>query len=292
MNETKIKTKMYLRTLIFVLSIVLYTGSCDAFDGDTIILSNGSNLLKGSIVNNKMSRLSSLLESKKWGYVSWPAYDKQKNLMYIEGQNTDFGLDRFIFSVSVKPFGEKVTKIVKGRHPAVSMDGNFLAYYKHPNQLRLKGLRNSKDNLLVSNYANYQPAVWADNHTLLYSDTSNKMMKINTSTRETENTKHDFVIPGSLSPTGDRVLCGSYDGTAIYMYTIETNEINVLMNSKIFSLGNSFVWSNNSKNFLYTKQTFSNLIRLNVARSLFLYSPKGRDTKLMNMFSLFGGNNL
>ena len=268
----------------------MYACLCNAFEGEKIILSNGSVLLKGSIVNNRMSELTTLLDSKKWAYVTWPSYNKRKNLIFVEGQNTDFGLDRFIFSLSVKPFGEKVTKIIKGSHPAVSMDGSFLSYYKHPNQLRLMHLKSSKDHLLASNCANYQPAVWINNHILLYSDTENKMKKIDTSTGLTENTGHDYVIPGTLSPKGDQVLCGNYDGTTIYMYTTETNRISVILKSNIFSIGTIFVWSNNSRSFLYTKQSFSNLIRLNEMRSLFLYSPKGKETKLMNMFSLFGGN--
>ncbi len=283
---------MSLRAFIFVLSIGMYASLCNAFEGNKIILSNGSALLNGSIVNNRMSGLTTLLDSKKWAYVTWPSYNKRKNLIFVEGQNTDFGLDRFIFSLSVNPFGEKVTKIIKGGNPAVSMDGSFLSYYKHPNQLRLLHLQSSKDYLLVSNCANYQPAVWINNHILLYSDTENKMMKINRSTRLTENTGHDYVIPGTLSPKGDQVLCGSYYGTTIYMYIIETNRIFVIRESNIFSIGTSFVWANNSRNFLYTKQSFSNLIRLNEMRSLFLYSPKGKDTKLINMFALFGGNSL
>ena len=114
-------------------------------------------------------------------------------------------------------------------------------------------------------------------------------MRLDTVSGNVESTGHDYVIPAALSPEGDQVLCGSYDGAKIFMYTIKTNKINVLKKTKLFSMGSNFVWSHDGKYFLYTRQTLSNLIKFNEIRSLFLYSLEGREIKLLYKFSLFGG---
>lgn len=281
--------KNYLRKFIIAFLIFLCASLCHAFHGDKILFSNGSELLEFSIENNEISRFTPLLDSSKWSYVSWPSCSKQKNLIFIEAQNADFGLDRFIFSMKMKPLGEQVTKIIQGLKPAISSDGNYLAYYKHPQKLMLRNLKTSVNRVLASNFVNHQPVVWLTDRILIFYNTEDKLMKMDITTGVATDTGHYKVIPGSLSPKGDKVLCGNYEGNKIFIYIIETNELEEIVESKVTSIGNSFVWLKNSKNFLYTRQTFSNLIKFNESRSLFLYNPKGKDPKLVNMFSLFGG---
>ncbi|BBO67243.1 hypothetical protein DSCA_11730 [Desulfosarcina alkanivorans] len=75
----------------------------------------------------------------------------------------------------------------------------------------------------------------------------------------------------------------------IYLYTIKTNNIKLLKKNNLFSMGSSFVWRNDGKSFLYTRQTFRNLIKLNEIPSLFLYSLDGKEKKLIDKYSFFGG---
>ena len=84
-------------------------------------------------------------------------------------------------------------------------------------------------------------------------------------------------------------MCGSYDGKSISIYDVSTNEVSKVKESSIFSMGSSFIWYQDSKQFLYTRQSFKNLVTLNESRSLFLYLSNGEEIKLIDKFALFGG---
>jgi WD40 repeat protein len=142
---------------------------------------------------------------------------------------------------------------------------------------------------LVDNISDYQPTVWISDRSLLYTDMNNHLMKYDVISNKTEDTSYDYGIPAALSPDGSQVLCGSYDGKKIYIYTIKTNEIKLLKKTNLCSMGSSFVWRNDGKSFLYTRQTLGNIIKLNEISSLFLYSLDGKEKKLIDKFSLFGG---
>lgn len=286
------KTKKSFLIAVIILFLIANITLCNAENSEEIIISDGSNLIKFSIERRQLIDPIKLLNSDKWSYATWPSFNRHSNLIYIQGQNKDFGLNQYIFSFSIKPFGENITKITKGFYPSISDNGKLLSYYMHPNQLRLIDLETSKNRLLISNIAKGQPAVWLDDHTLLYSDTENRMMKINIFTSKTENTGHDFIIPGMISPNKDQVLCGNYFGDRICMYTVKKNQIKVLKKSRLLSFGTNFVWIGNSQKFLYTRQTFLNIIRLRESRSLFLYSSADMEDKLIKLFALFGGSAL
>ncbi len=269
-------------TIFFVLS-------CSPVNCTELILSNGSSLYKHLISNKEISDSTLLFGGQKWNYVVWPSYDKTNNLIYFEARNSDYGNENYIFSVDVSSLPYAVNKVTKGYFPAISLNGEFLSYYRHPNQLWIKHIKNHKEHLLVKDFARYQPVVWISNKHILYSDTENKLVKFDVTSGNIDLTGHSFTIPGALSPTREYVLCGGYYGNNIYSYNIKTNEISNIKYSSIFSLGSSFIFVNNTENFIYTRQTFSNIIKLNETKGLFLRTKDGEEQEILDTFSLFGG---
>lgn len=264
------------------------------FSGDymvkeSFIISPGGQLIKYSLTNSILEKHSKLLPGQQWSNVYWPTYDRGKGLLYFEAENKDFGWSRSIFCLDITNENQQAIKIIEGRRPSVSPDGRLLAYYQHPNQLWVLELESQENKKVVSNISDYQPVVWISNQQLLYTDVNNHLMRLDVGSGGMDNTGHNAIIPGALSPDGDNVLCGSYDGSKIVMYFVKTNKVTVLKKSIFFSMGSSFVWSHDGKFFLYTRQILSNLIKLKEIRSLFLYSLGGEEIKLINKFSLFGG---
>lgn len=287
------KYKIILKDVIlgFILFVFLTQPifSSDHMKKESVIISPGGQLIKYSLINGTLKKRSDLLPDKQWSNAYWPTYDREKGLIYFEAENKEFGWSRSIFYIDINDEKQHPIKIIEGRRPSVSPDGRSLAYYQHPNQLWILELESQKNKKIVSDILDCQPVVWISNQQLLYADATNHLIRLNIVSENAENTGHNNILPGALSPDGYSVLCGSYDGSKISIYTVKTNELTVLKKSIFFSMGSSFVWSHDGKSFLYTRQTLSNLIKLDEIRSLFLYSLAGKEIKLIDKFSLFGG---
>jgi hypothetical protein len=273
-----------------IIASIIYSGkSCYAFENGGMILSNGSSLISYTIKSNKISETSNVINGIEWSYVTWPSYDERNKIIYFEAQNKDYGFNRIIFALNESLNSGKAKRIIEGQRPAISFDGSLLSFYRHPNQLWILNTKTIESRLLVSNFSKSQPAVWISDQHLLYSDIDYKLVKLDVFAGVTESTGHQFLIPGALSPDRKRVLCGSYDGKSISSYYISSNEVKKIKESNIYSMGSSFMWFQDSEQFLYTKQTFFSLIKLNESRSLFCFLSNGKDIKMIDKFALFGG---
>lgn len=290
--EPKNNIKILILLISIILSSVFDMPSCYAFGNKELILSNGSSLISCSINDNKLSKFREILNRNNWSYVSWPSYDPVNEIIYFEAQNNVHGFSRMIFGIT-RPFNsETEKKIIEGRRPAISPDGSLLCFYRHPNQLWVLNIKTNDSHLLLSNFADYQPTVWISDQSILYSDTDNQLIKFDVVGGKAEPAGHKFIIPGAISPDRKQVLCGSYDGKSIYFYNIDKNEVVKIKKSGIFSMGTSFLWSQDDEQFLYTRQTFTNLIKFNESRSLFLFLSKKKEIELIDKFELFGGTSL
>jgi len=263
--------------------------SSDKMKKENFIISPGGVLIEYVLENGSIKGSGSLPESKQWSDSYWPSYDRKNGLIYFEAEHKGSGWSRQIFFIAIDDKKMNPIRVVEGRQPSISLDGSMLAYSRHPNQLWLFDIKSKESKKAASDILAAQPVVWISSKDLLYSDLNNNLVRYDIGAGKADKTGHDHVIPGALSPGENRVLCGSYDGSKILMYTINTNKIEVLKKSILFSMGSSFVWSRNGKYFLYTKQTLSNLIRLNESRSLYRYAFGGEETLLIDKFSLFGG---
>ena len=274
--------------IIFFLSIQPALSS-EKMDPELFVMSPGNEMIFYRLQDGKIRGLNSLLPDDNWSNAYWPCYDKANKIIYFEAENKVFGPSRQIFCIELDDKTKNPKKVVEGRRPSISPNGNLLSFYRHPNELWILEINKQKKFRIVSDISDYQPAVWISERSLLYTDKNNHLMKLDVISKKTERTNFDYIIPASLSPDGNRVLCGSYDGKKIYIYTIKTNEIKLLKKTNLFSMGSSFVWRNDGKSFFYTRQTLGDIIKLNEISSLFLYSLDGKEKKLIDKFSLFGG---
>lgn len=289
-----ILSKWKLNVLFFLLPIFPLKPalSSEIMKSELFVISPGNEMIFYRLKDDEIRGLSNFLPDKKWINVYWPCYSKENNKLYFEAENKTFGPSRQIFCIELNGKTKKPRKVVEGRRPSISPNGKLLSYYRHPNELWMLEIDRQKEIRFVSDISDYQPAVWISESSLLYTDKNNRLMKLDVFSNKIENTNYDNIIPAALSPDGNWVLCGSYDGKKIFLYTIKDNKIEIIKKTMYFSMGSSFVWRNDGKSFLYTRQTFANLLKLNEIRSLFLYSLSGKEQKLIDKFSLFGGTSL
>jgi Tol biopolymer transport system component len=256
---------------------------------DLLVLSPGGDIILYILENGDIKGIRSLLEGKKWSSAYWPSYSKKNGAVFFEAENSDYGLSRQIFYTKALEKNQGPTKVIKGRRPSVSLNGRFLAYYIHPNELWVLDLELKTKMNLVRDMADFQPAVWISNSYILYTNSQIHLMKLDTVSGKAEDTGYNNIFPSALSPDGDRVLCVSDNGRQILLYTIDSNKMDSVKKTNLLSMGSSFVWSHNGKSFLYTRQTLSKVIKFNEMHSLFLYSLDGNEKRLADKFSLFGG---
>jgi WD40 repeat protein len=274
---------------LFPLLSVQPAFSNENMETDLFVISPGNEVILYQLKDGKIRGLNSLLPDDKWSNAYWPCYDKGNKIIYFEAENKDFKISRQIFYIDLDDKTENPRKVVVGRRPSISPNGHLLAFYRHPNELWVLEINSQKKMRIVCDISDYQPTVWISEKSLLYADKNNHLMKLDVISKKTEYTSYDYVIPAALSPDGSQVLCGSYDGKKIFLYTIKTNKIKILKKTNIISMGSSFVWRNDGQSFFYTRQTFGNIMKFNEIRSLFLYSLDGKEQKLIDRYSLFGG---
>lgn len=255
----------------------------------SLILSTGNELIEGLLQDGQFKVIRQPFLAEKWQRAVWPNFNRKTGQVYFEATNTDFGSTPHVFAFSFP--AERIVPeiIIEGRYPSVSPTGSLLAYYRHPNQLWVMDLRSKKSTKLILNYAGRNPATWLSDEEILYNDTANHLYKINTSSGAKVDTGFQKVIPGALSPDGEMVLCGSYDGKIIYLYSTKTDKLKILKKLFFLSMGSCFIWFPDSSHFFFTRQTFSNQIKLKESRSLFYSSMEMEEQKLVDIFSLFGG---
>jgi hypothetical protein len=283
---------MWNHIFLFYILFILFIQpafSSEIMDPELFVMSPGNEMIFYRLQDGKIRGLNSLLPDDKWSNAYWPCYDKTNKIIYFEAENRNFGPSRQTFFIRMDDKPKNPKKIVEGRRPSISPNGNFLSFYRHPNELWILEINTHKKKRIVGDISDNQPAVWISNRNLLYTDKNNHLMKFDVISKKKDNTGYKYVIPSLLSPDGKFVLCGSWDGKKIYLYTLKTNEIKILKKTILFSMGSSFVWRNYGKSFLYTRQTFGNIIKLNEIHSLFLYSLDGKEKKLIDKYSLFGG---
>ncbi|MBN1907070.1 MAG: hypothetical protein JW927_18470 [Deltaproteobacteria bacterium] len=293
----KICILFHLIILILGFIILSSISSSDSFAEESIkkekyLISIAGVLKECLIKNGNSTNLVDILDSKKVNDVYWPSYNHKNGNIYFSTMSLNEEHKTCIYEVNIVNKEEKPVKIVEGRFPSISPAGDFLLFYIHPYQLWVLDLKKNSSKILFSDMMNYSPAVWCANDKVLYATTSNKLFEYNIVTGEKRDTGYDNVIPSSLSPDGNLVLCGSFDGDKIYLYSVNTKTMKVLKKSRALTIGASFIWSSDGKSFLYTRQTWSNTIRISEAQDLFHYYLDGKEIHLLKNIALFGGVNI
>ena len=279
--------------LIFIVLIV----KVPIFANDTIIhkefFSSFSGVLQRCIFQDgKISKADNILNNDRWAHAYWPSYDKaKKNIYFFAKDSLERENSAGLYSLSLFALNQEPEKLLNNvRHPSLSTDNITLAFYQHPNQLWIQILGEIHGKRIVSDMVNYQPCVWISGTHLLYIDLSNNLVLLDSTNGEKIITGHKSIVPGALSPDCEKVLCGSSDGKKIYIYSPLSNELKLLKENKLQSIGTSFIWLPDGTGFLFTMQTWSNILKFNESRDLFLYTLSDHEeTFLLKKIALFGG---
>lgn len=286
------KIKYYaggIMVLLIFFSSVSGSAENNTMKHNTLIYSTGNELIQANFYEGQFKINKQPLVSGNFQQAVWPSFNRETGQVYFEAKNTDIGSSPCIFAFSF-PCEQTVPEpVIEGRYPSVSPTGSLLAYYRHPNQLWVLDIKNKKSTKLTLDYVKRNPVVWISDKEILYYNTANQLAKINVSSGAKADTGLQKVIPSALSPDGEKVLCSSYDGKKLYVYSIKSNDLKILKKSSFFSMGSSVIWAPDSRHFFFTRQTFSNQIKMKESRSLFYSSLKKEEQKLVDEFSLFGG---
>ncbi|MDQ5986430.1 MAG: hypothetical protein CSYNP_02154 [Syntrophus sp. SKADARSKE-3] len=180
-------------------------------------------------------------------------------------------------------------KLLEARYPSLSPDGKWLTYYHHPGQLGLFNIEKKQTKIIAYDMYHTQPPVWISSNRMLYYSVNNQLILLDISTGEKRMTGYEKIIPGALSPDGKTVLCGTFDGKKIILYSINDNKIETVYENRL-SIATNFIWRPDGRSFLFHRQTWSQQLRLREGGSLFLFSLKDRKEKDLNSgINLFGG---
>ncbi|BBO67242.1 hypothetical protein DSCA_11720 [Desulfosarcina alkanivorans] len=133
-------------------------------------------------------------------------------MIYFEAENKNWGPSRQTFFIELNDKAKNPKQIVEGRRPSISPNGNLLSFYRHPNELWILEINKQKKFRIVSDFSDYQPAVWISDRSLLYTDKNNHLTKFDVISKKKKDIGYDNVIPSALSPDEKHVLCGSWDG--------------------------------------------------------------------------------
>lgn len=264
----------------------------DTVKNEQFLASFSGALHKYTLERREIIAAEKILNNDRWSHVYWPSYDEEKDLIYFVAQDShDIKSRTNIYRICLLSLDQEPIKlIVNARHPSISPDNNTMAFYRHPNQLWIQRLEKMNGKKVVSDIVNYQPCVWVSNTHLLYANLSNNLVSLDLNKGKKQETGYSHIVPGALSPDGKKVLCGSSDGKKIYFYSPVSNELTLIKENKFRSIGTSFIWLPDGDGFLFTMQTWSNILRFNESRDLFLYEfSEQKETLLLDKTALFGG---
>jgi hypothetical protein len=248
-------------------------------------------LQMSSLKSGKISTTNNILNSNRWSHVYWPSYDDEKYLYFVARDRLEKEAGTNIYRLSLLDLEHEPIKIIgNARLPSIAPNNNIISFYRHPNQLWIKSFGEVNSRMVANDISNYQPCVWVSNTHLLYIDLANNLLLLDLSKSIKKKTGYKNVVPSALSPDGEKVLCGSSDGKKIYFYFPSSNGLKLQRENKFLSLGTSFIWLPDGSGFLFTMQTWSNTLRLNESRDLFIYRLNGdKITNLVGRVALFGG---
>lgn len=281
-------------SIIFIVEFIftMHVLADDTLKKEQFLGSFSGVLSKVIFQQNKISTIENVLNDEKLINAYWPSYDEENKILYFVARDKlEQRAGTNIYRISLPPIDQEPIKLIdNARHPSLSPDNKLLAFYRHPNQLWVYSIENRKFQKAVINIANYQPCVWISNTSLLYIDLDNDLLLFDVSKGEMQKTDFSNIVPGALSPDGKKVLCGSSDGMKIYFYFPFSNELEVIKESKIRSMGTTFVWLPCGDGFLFTMQTWSNLLKFDESRALYLFNLSDKEESfLLDKIALFGG---
>ena len=256
---------------------------------EQIIASIDSSLKKITFLNNKINKTETILSYSKWSYFNGLAFSRETETIYFAALRDD-EYKFAIYSLNINSLNKEPEKLISnGWRPALSLDSSKMAFLRNPNQLWIHNIKSKNSKKALNDIYSRSQCVWIANDKLLYHNLSDELIIFNVSKNEKKQTGHSYVVPGALSPDQNKVLCGSYYGNDIFLFYPSTNELKSIKKNKYLGFGSIFTWLNDGSGFLYTMQTWMNVLTLNETRDLFLHKFSGKDAHLLNTPGFSGG---
>lgn len=259
--------------------------------GEQYLLSNGGTLQKVLLHDDKVLQVVNILNSKEWSHSIWPTYNEKEHDIYFQARR---GSEKTkIYKTNLISSVNEATVITDGSSPSLSVDLRLMAFYRHPNELWIHDLAKSDEWLIAQDLYHNRPVVWITKNKLMYFDESKRLLIIDVETNKKTYTGHQNAIPVVFSSDKKKVLCVSYNGKSIILYSLKLNKIEEIIKTKFISIGSSFIWHNNDEGFLYSRQNWKNIFRFLERKDLYSYKFKDKkDVKLLEKVSLMGGTSI
>lgn len=163
-----------------------------------------------------------------------------------------------------------------------------------PQQLVVRNLGSGEERVVVDDVNPYFPQpLWVSNEELFYGNVSEHMVRVNIASKEKKDTGFKRLEPCAISPDGRKIITikrkGDFD-TVIYVLDLEQKELEFIKRVTHFTVQGSFIWSPDGKSFVYTRQSWSNLLPFQETGNLYWYDlATKKEIKLADTVSLSGG---
>jgi Tol biopolymer transport system component len=274
-------------------SLMAFCSFFNASAGEHFVLSNGARIYLYELNNNEIRKVSDILSLTEWNAIR-PSYNAIRDTILFEGRRYD---DTFAWLFEIKGWRDKnrlrINRLIQGRMPSLSPDGKNIAYLNFDRDLVISAFQNlQKPIAIVENLRLFVPVIWLDESSIIFNDKDNNLVIFNVLSQTKRRLNARNLNPVAASKSRQQLLLVSNDGSKLVLIEPSTNLTKTLVRSKFLSIVASAVWLNDESGFLYSRQTWGNILTLSEVTSLFIHKIGKGEKEVLKKFSLFGGTSV
>ncbi|MEE9335325.1 MAG: hypothetical protein V3U65_14645 [Granulosicoccaceae bacterium] len=256
-----------------------------------VAISNGSNIQivtlndQGSLVQTSELRFEGLTNTV------WPTYNNYiGKLIFGADENGESG----IYIASGVKENRKVEILVRGRLPAQSQNGEYLAYINTQGVLEIYDFRSKVTHAMTGaaiTSSVWGRVTWFGSNNVVYTDEKGSLIKYDIISRIFEVIPSSIVYPVGSNNNGIYFI--DEDGMEISFYDYKAKRFSSILKSRFLTIAPSIMYLNELNGFVFAQQTWRDTLRLSTRKSLqfFDYDSRKR-TVLMENSTFFGGTKL
>lgn len=252
---------------------------------ECVVLSSGSGISFAHYENDTLQFDTALLKGSSLLNPVWPSYSKSMGVLVFEARDNGH---HGIYKANAEGFFQNSELLMPGRYPALSPDGDKIAYFNEHNNLAIKDIRFGTGMLIDESYDNlsvWKRPLWINNNELIYITKKEEVFIFKISEKS-----HSRLISEKLFPVASSdgaILFLDHDARTLFEY--KAGKLNVVFKNRFLSMGPGVVMLKDG--FLYSRQTWSEVLQLSEAQAIFYFRRDSRSEKeLVSHLSLFGGS--
>jgi hypothetical protein len=280
MAEAMVETMR--RALVIALSVISMTVSASE---ECVVFSNGSEISFAHYSEGILQVDTTLLTEPKLLNPTSPSYSESMGKVVFEAREN--GRNGIYKANYINSF-QSAELLMLGRYPALSPDGDSIAYYNEHNNLIINDVSLGTSVLIGESYeilSVWMRPLWISNNVLIYVSKNEEVFIFN----RRENS-HSKLFSEKLFPVASSdgaVLFIDHDAKTLFKY--KAGELSVIFKNRFLSIGSGVVMLKGG--FIYSRQTWPEVIRLSEAKTTFYFGvDNGLDNELVRNLSLFGGS--